>query len=265
MNMQRSSISAPDLAGNASSSEAAEADVSRMIANFHLRITRCPKGLILVFNSVAGVEAQQGTVSYVQLLNRTKPAASKVNGLTRRKETFPTPEAMLDALRSILFDRLRANAEPDDEFAILIAAAICCLSDRQQLCLNEVRSEAGGLTRWQEERAKSYMDEQLSEQITVKDVAKHCGMSASNLAHAFRVTEGLPPYRWLIKRRIDQAKKLLQFTSMALVDISMECGFAEQSHFTHAFRRDVGVAPGGWRRVHRRTPAGAGLTNSALR
>ncbi len=56
------------------------------------------------------------------------------------------------------------------------------------------------------------------------------------------------PHRWLLQRRIDQAKALLRETAEPLAEIAIRCGFADQSHFTRTFTRAAGVSPGAWRR-----------------
>jgi transcriptional regulator GlxA family with amidase domain len=45
---------------------------------------------------------------------------------------------------------------------------------------------------------------------------------------------------------------LLRDTRIALADVTADCGFADQSHFTRVFTRAVGTSPGQWRRTHAR-------------
>lgn len=202
------------------------------------RITRCSRGLVVQFTPVAA-SPQSRDVGYVQLPNTR--ASLPGNG---------APEEAMDGLRELLLSRLSLDPEASDGMTQLLASVVCLLAQSQRQCmLAATRTSKGGLTEWQEERAKAYMCERFGEPVTVDDVARYCGMSAPHFARAFRVSTGVPPYRWLVQQRIDHAKLLLEFTTDALVDISVDCGFAEQSHFTHAFRREVGVAPGLWRRL----------------
>ncbi len=60
----------------------------------------------------------------------------------------------------------------------------------------------------------------------------------------------MPPHQYLIGQRIEAAKRRLVNTRESLADIAVECGFADQSHFTATFRRAVGHPPGTWRRNH---------------
>jgi len=49
--------------------------------------------------------------------------------------------------------------------------------------------------------------------------------------------------------RIEVAKEKLRDGRLSLADVAKECGFWDQSHFTHHFTRIVGVSPGAWRRA----------------
>ncbi len=80
------------------------------------------------------------------------------------------------------------------------------------------------------------------------EAAQQCGLSVSHFARAFKETTGLPPHRWLIRRRVEVAEALLRNSRMSLTEVALTCGFADQSHFTRVFSRVVGISPGAWRR-----------------
>jgi len=107
----------------------------------------------------------------------------------------------------------------------------------------------GGLSPWQERRAKEVLGANLDGNIGSKELARECGLSISHFSRAFRNSTGLAPHTWLLRRRIDEAKALLaDAASISLSHIALACGFADQSHFTRVFTRMVGVSPGAWRR-----------------
>lgn len=111
----------------------------------------------------------------------------------------------------------------------------------------------GALARWQLQRATEMMASDLTQRVSLFDVARHCDVSPSHFSRAFKVSTGLSPSHWMRKLRIDRAKHLLRESGASLTDVGSECGFADQAHFTRTFSRYVGVSPGSWRRVHRRT------------
>ncbi|WP_419758842.1 helix-turn-helix domain-containing protein [Acidisoma sp.] len=60
----------------------------------------------------------------------------------------------------------------------------------------------------------------------------------------------MTPHQWIIQRRISRAKSLMRETNMSLVEISLSCGFVDQSHLGRHFTRVVGATPAQWRREH---------------
>ena len=113
--------------------------------------------------------------------------------------------------------------------------------------------QRGGLTSWQEKRAKELMTATLGKEISMDRLAAECGLSARHFARAFRQSTGVPPHRWLLKYRIDRAKDVLMHRGMSLAETAIACGFADQSHFTRVFTAMVGVSPGAWRRRNEKT------------
>lgn len=107
----------------------------------------------------------------------------------------------------------------------------------------------GGLTAHQIRRATEFLDAHLDGDINLQRVAEACELSVSHFARAFRQTFGKPPYRWMIERRIDQARDLMANSRLPLAEIAIRCGFTDQSGLNRAFKRIYGVAPGRWRRT----------------
>ena len=105
----------------------------------------------------------------------------------------------------------------------------------------------GGLAPWQESRAKEYIAANLSQQISLQDIADACGLSLAHFSRAFKTSVGMTPHNWLQTCRIAKAKHLLLSARLDLADIALECGFADQGHFTRIFSRLNGAAPGAWR------------------
>ncbi len=91
----------------------------------------------------------------------------------------------------------------------------------------------------------------LADDIGLEDLAAIANLSAKHFARAFRQSTGMPPHRWLIERRIDRAKALLMEDRLNLAEIALTCGFADQSHFTAAFRKSVGATRAIFRRESR--------------
>jgi AraC family transcriptional regulator len=79
------------------------------------------------------------------------------------------------------------------------------------------------------------------------ELAKLAGLSIDHFVRAFRSSIGEPPHRYMLRERIRVAQQLLASTSKPLAEIALQTGFADQSHFTIAFRRWVGTTPARYR------------------
>lgn len=108
-----------------------------------------------------------------------------------------------------------------------------------------------GLSPRQEKRAKDYLAAQAGGDVSIAEIAAACGMSRSYFIRSFRETTGKTPYRWLIEHRVSRARTLLAQSRDTIAEIAINCGFADQSHLTRMFTREVGMSPSIWRRDYR--------------
>lgn len=112
----------------------------------------------------------------------------------------------------------------------------------------QAHNTRGGLAPWQIRCATDLMTERLGEDISLSVPAAACGLSIGYFARAFRISMGMPPYRWLKLQRVLRAKSLLRVPHVSLSEVAAACGFADQSHFTRVFTSIVGASPGAWRK-----------------
>ena len=68
-------------------------------------------------------------------------------------------------------------------------------------------------------------------------------MSEFHFARTFKSLVGEPPHRYILKRRIERAKILLQVTQYSAAEVAYQVGFSNPSHFTSQFRKLVGATP----------------------
>ncbi len=92
-----------------------------------------------------------------------------------------------------------------------------------------------------------YIDSNLSEKISLTELASLLFMSQSHFERLFRASLGFSPYHYVLYRKIERAKLLLQYSSLPLQQVAEQCGFANQSHFTRHFTRQVGISPARFR------------------
>jgi len=103
------------------------------------------------------------------------------------------------------------------------------------------------LQKWRLRRVVQYVDENLTEKITLQDLAIVAGLSRMHFAAQFRAAMGMRPHEYLLKRRIERAEELLKQAEVPLVEIALTVGFQTQAHFTTVFKRFAGDTPYQWR------------------
>lgn len=106
---------------------------------------------------------------------------------------------------------------------------------------------AGGLPKYKLREAIAYIQEHLGEEISLEAIASHLKMSQYYFCHLFKQSMGVSPYQYVLRQRIDRAKQLLKQRQLAITDVALECGFANQTHFTKHFRKLTGTTPRAYR------------------
>jgi AraC-like DNA-binding protein len=92
---------------------------------------------------------------------------------------------------------------------------------------------------------RAFLDDNIRRAVTSADLEEVAGISRFAMARHFRACLGTSPYRYLVMRRLDRARRLLRRGSR-LADVAAACGFADQSHMTRHFKRAYGLSPGRW-------------------
>ncbi|WP_244065061.1 AraC family transcriptional regulator [Bradyrhizobium sp. Ce-3] len=113
---------------------------------------------------------------------------------------------------------------------------------------DDLEVRRGGLSPWQERRAKDLMHSAIGRALSLQEVADACGLSVVHFSRAFRKSTGCSPHKWFVEKRIEMALSLLCDDKLSLTDIAARCGFVDQSHLTKACNRHVGMPPGVYRR-----------------
>jgi AraC family transcriptional regulator len=93
-----------------------------------------------------------------------------------------------------------------------------------------------------------YIEEHLDASLRLAQLAEVAHLSAYHFARQFKVATGLPPHQYVILRRVERAKLLLQGGDLSLAEVAAGTGFTDQSKFCHTFKRVVGASPRQFRR-----------------
>ena len=112
----------------------------------------------------------------------------------------------------------------------------------------------GALPRGRLRAVVEYIEEHLDAAPTLDQIAAVARLNACHFARQFKAATGLPPHQYVIMRRVERAKQLLQTrTALSLAEVAAHVGFSDQSQLSHHFKRLVGVTPGRFRTPARTT------------
>jgi AraC family transcriptional regulator len=110
------------------------------------------------------------------------------------------------------------------------------------------RGRDGVLPRGRLRAVAEYIEEHLDGAPTLEQLAAVARLSPYHFARQFKAATGLPPHQYVILRRVEQARQLLQAgTDLSLAEVALRAGFSDQSQFSRHFKRLVGVTPGQFR------------------
>jgi AraC family transcriptional regulator len=109
---------------------------------------------------------------------------------------------------------------------------------------NPVRGRDGRLPRGLLRAVVEYIEEHLDAAPTLEQLAAVARLSPYHFARQFKTATGLPPHQYLILRRVERARQLLQAAAdLSLAEVAVCAGFSDQSQFSYHFKRLVGVTP----------------------
>jgi AraC family transcriptional regulator len=99
------------------------------------------------------------------------------------------------------------------------------------------------LTRAKMAEITNYVQANLGRDVTLVELAGVVGLSPHYFLHVFKKSFGVTPHHYLLRERVEQAKRLLKRDGCAISDVGQLLGFSDQSHFTATFRRVTGTTP----------------------
>jgi transcriptional regulator GlxA family with amidase domain len=85
------------------------------------------------------------------------------------------------------------------------------------------------------------------EDLTLDDMAARCSMSARTFTRHFRDTTGTTPLQWVLSRRLDDARRMLEATELSVDEVAERCGFGTTLNLRSHFRRRLDTTPTAYR------------------
>jgi len=98
-------------------------------------------------------------------------------------------------------------------------------------------------TRTAAEAMRDYLESRLLERSHLDEVARDLGWNKTHLIRSFTTEFGIPPHRYLIGRRLEEARRRL-LDGQTPAEVAVGVGFYDQAHLTRHFRTYLSTTPG---------------------
>lgn len=160
--------------------------------------------------------------------------------------SFTADRLVLELVQRMLgAEALAGPLAPQFCDSLVVALASYLLEHYSKPATHQEQSSLGG-TRLR--KVLAHMAANVADDISNLTLADVCGMSEAHFSREFHRAVGLPPHRYMMKLRLEQARAALLADKARIVDIAYACGFHDASHFSRAFSQHYGMPPASFRR-----------------
>ncbi|HKD98839.1 MAG TPA: helix-turn-helix domain-containing protein [Micromonosporaceae bacterium] len=98
---------------------------------------------------------------------------------------------------------------------------------------------------------RQWATSRLGEGLDLAAMARHARMSVRTFTRRFRAETGMSPGRWLIRQRVEHARRLLETTDLPVDRVAEASGFGTATSLRQHLHAEIGVAPAAYRRTFR--------------
>lgn len=109
------------------------------------------------------------------------------------------------------------------------------------------RFHKGGLSPSNLMKVEDFLDKNFNTEFNVATLADLCGLSEQHFAVQFKKSTSMSPAKYVMNRRIEEAKCMLTETAIPISEIAKAVGYQNWAYFSTAFKRAVGVTPSAYR------------------
>ncbi len=144
----------------------------------------------------------------------------------------------------MMIGNLREN---DHDRAAAIASLMTICAAYLRLTRRVARSDRPAA-----DRLREILDSRYREPLTLEALSAELHLSRTGLCRVAREELGAPVGTLLLRRRMEEARRLLSESDEPVGEVALRCGFADPAHFSRLFRREGGTCPRTWRRLVRK-------------
>ncbi len=178
-------------------------------------------------------------------------------GSLQEPDSYPRLELILsptgtDPVISHLFWALHAEIRGGfpsgrmvaESVASALAGALC---QRRQVQHARPLPHRGGLSRKTLTKVTDYIYENANQNLGIRELAQLAGLSHFHFCRQFKTSAGRTVHDYILALRMERAKHLLSKTDLPIAEVAYQSGMPNLSHFSTAFRKNVGATPAAFR------------------
>lgn len=169
---------------------------------------------------------------------------------TFRGEAFTAHPELLGVIRCFLLEQ-SDEAQSHRELLDHLAQVIVHLTAHS--IFSEVNRVIPLYDRFEVERSIAYMNDHISEKITMEDLAGQAHRSAVHFSKIFKSVTSQTPIEFLQSLRLQKARRMLSCGVRTISEIALECGFSTPSYFSNCFMEKYKITPSAYREKYRQT------------
>jgi AraC-like DNA-binding protein len=167
--------------------------------------------------------------------------------------SLPAHDPLLQHLALVLQTAVKGEGVAGQLYAAsLIDALVVHFLKRYAAVRPSLQEATGGLSPYKLRRTTAYIQAHLAQELSLATLAAVAQTSVAHFARLFKHATGLAPHQYVIRSRMAHARRFLAATDVSLIDIGLQVGCADQSHFTALFRTHVAQTPKAFRDHARR-------------
>jgi AraC family transcriptional regulator len=187
------------------------------------------------------------TAQWESVLNEAAGGAFSLESLQFHRGSFRS-QAIQSTLRN-----LWALSDEEGAPSRLLARAAGCeiLATLCRLSGASLATTRGGLAPWAKRRCLELMQERLSEDISLDELAAEARLSPFHFARMFKESVGVPPRVHLTRLRLERACDLLETTDLPVTEIAFEVGYSSNQVLARLFLKHRHMTPSDYRRAVR--------------
>jgi AraC family transcriptional regulator len=168
-------------------------------------------------------------------------------GDARLRDASAFTDDTLNVLMAQLHGELmRKKASPLFVQGIAQSIAIYLVRNYADL-VKEPRSGSPSLPGYKVRQLTDWMRGHVADEFNLAELAARSGLSKFYFNRLFKNATGVSPLHYHMNLRMDEAKRLLRETKKSVVEIGLDVGYANPSHFAQLFKRETGHSPSDYR------------------